>query len=138
MAISIPTRRQSLGLIEEDYIRNQIRCPVCGRKGSHKLLANNTACVDVVCMEYQTTSQVKTISLAKSLRLPATVLGGSWKAKKKFLLEEVFHPYFFVFVTSGTVFGVCYLPSACQTLDFLRYASRFQIRLSRRAGLVNN
>ena len=111
------TKRQRLGIVGEQFVIDEILCPKCLTPGSHVPLPKNTACVDLECLICGVQSQVKTITSTEKLSLPQTVLGGSWRPKKKLLDNMVLNPYFFVFCVGGEVARVLYLPAENQKIE---------------------
>lgn len=114
------TPRQRLGIEGELFVVSALDCPVCKTKLAHVLLPRNTPCVDVKCSSCEVESQVKAITLKSRHAIPLTVLGGSWKSKKKHLEEHGFVPYFLVFFSIKGVVSVFYLPVEGQSIEIFK------------------
>ena len=110
----MPTKKQTLGVFGENFVRRNCSCPKCKKDNTFKLLPTNFKCSDIICDFCGFLGQVKTSKVKEINILPKRILGAAWKPQKERMDSGLYFSLYLVLVDTNNNVAVYFLPAELQ------------------------
>lgn len=110
----MPTDKQKLGKMGEEYVSRMCACPSCKRPKTLRRLPANFKCADLICDFCGYLAQVKTKRTESLAVIPNRILGGAWGVQQDRMDSGIYFPIFLVLLNSKNRYAVHYLSADLQ------------------------